>query len=284
MARKRFHSLGSSPEGLETIVDPFTGEVRVLGTMPTEKGLLMAAPLWSQETATPLIPEAEWPNYAFDIDPAPLAIKDQDSKGACNGHAAALTLEMARWAVGHEHVGLSAWFIYAILCNGRDVGSNIGEALKLLEETGTSTEATMPYGEINPARIPAAAKAEAPRFKITTGQRIETFDEMVTACILREPMNFSLRVGNNFNDLDSEGAPGVGRGPGNHAVTCYGGLKMSKKWGVMLKMWNSWSQRWGVNGKCWIARAHVESASWFECYRVVLPSQDPDKPDRPVAK
>lgn len=281
-ARKRSASM---PGDLPTIFDPFTDEVRVLGTIPSPKRLVNAVPTWSAAAGNELIPESEWKDHVFDEWPAPIGILDQDGKGACNPHAGVLGLMIDRYNSGQRHVDLSPWKVYAALCGGRDVGSNILECLDYLTNTGTCTTGEFPYGVIDPRKIDAGDQATSRRFRIERGRRLETFEEIVTNVILRRPINFSLCVGARFNNIDAEGVPGVGRGPGNHAVTAYGGLKISKKWGALFKMPNSWSRAWGVDGFCWIARAHVEGGSWFEAYEITASLVDPEDPNTPpIAK
>jgi hypothetical protein len=56
---------------------------------------------------------------------------------------------------------LSAWYVYAILCNGVDRGASIGEALNLVTARGTCLDASVPHGTINPRKLSAADTAEA---------------------------------------------------------------------------------------------------------------------------
>src|SRR5262249_3693928 len=86
----------------------------------------------------PVWKESDW--HEFDEWPAGIRIKNQNGRGACNGHASALALELARHVAGMPHVPLSAWFIYAVLCNGLDTGSSILAALDFWPGRGTAPE------------------------------------------------------------------------------------------------------------------------------------------------
>ena len=102
--------------------------------------------------------------------------------------------------------------------------------------------------------------------------------------MLRECQNLSVCVGRNFNTIDNEGVAGVDKGNGNHAVMTGRALKKSKKWGWLILMRNSWSTKWGVNGYCWLCEAHIESASYFECFSGRAIIDDPLGLNPPIAK
>jgi hypothetical protein len=174
-----------------------------------------------------------------------------------------------------EYVPLSGWYPYAILCNGVDRGSNILQAYKLAGEDGLSPEANVDYGIINPHKLTAEAHANAKRFKLEFGETFQSWRQIVSAVMQRQNMNLSICVGRRFNDLDSEGVPGVDRGPGNHAVACGLALKKSAKWGWLILMRNSWSTSWGQKGFCWLAEAHIEAGSYFECFSMKSIVTDP---------
>lgn len=246
----------------------FDGETRYLGNH--ESNLMLAT-----DKQLPSIPESEWKAFDLREDPRyPVKIKDQNGKGACNGHAAASSLEIARYIAGALHVPLSPWLIYADLCNGWDVGSSIGQALVYLEQRGTCSEPLVPYATINPSKVPDAARSDAKRFKIEVGYRLNSFRDLCIASQLRMPFNFSVPVNTNFNVLDKDGVPGNRPGTHNHAVT--GGLGMKKlpdgSWAVLMQ--NSWGLRWGWGGYCWITERNVDGRS-SESYCVTATVADP---------
>jgi hypothetical protein len=122
------------PDQLPTIIDSL-GEVRVLGTLPTPRGISL--PMWAD--SNDILPESDW--QEFELVAPEIKIKDQDQRGACNGHAAATSLEIARWIAGYEHVDLSAWLIYADLCGGVDRGRSRARARTSGCRGGRSTPA-----------------------------------------------------------------------------------------------------------------------------------------------
>ncbi len=172
-------------------------------------------------------------------------------------------------------VDLSAWFVYAILCGGWDVGSNIGDALSLLESQGTCPDSEVAYKNINPRNITATAKADAANYKILIGAPLTSFAEMMTATQMGMPGNFSIRVGANFNKLDSDGVPGHSIGPGNHAVTFGIGAKKAKNGEWLIKCQNSWNTSWGLGGYFWIRESSIAGQMGFEAYCVQAVATNP---------
>lgn len=244
------------------------GETRYLGNHESYFKLASGKQL-------PDIPESEWREFDLRTAPAyPVKIKDQNGKGACNGHAAAASLEIGRYIAGAPYVPLSPWLVYADLCNGWDVGSNIAEALKYLESKGTCTESLVPYGTINPSRILADARADAKRFKIEIGYRLDTFRDLCIAAQLRMPFNFSVPVNSGFNTLDKYDRPQNRAGTHNHAVT--GGVYMKRlptgEW--VIGMQNSWNTQWGRQGYCSIGERNVQGNGW-DAYCIAATVNDP---------
>lgn len=265
------------PPALDTI--EAAGETRILGHVPPVRPRMFAG-----VSAIRTIPESEWQEFDLRDDPAyrvAVPILDQNGKGACNGHAAASSLHCARYLAGQTPVKLSPWFVYSILCGGRDVGSNIGDALDLLSTKGTCRFESVPYATINPRVLTQSNYAEAARFKIEIGWKATTFAELMTLAQLRIPFNYSIRVGNSFNNLDSEGCPPVSPGPGNHAV--FGGIAAKRmkngKWKIGWD--NSWKTMWGIDGSAWFREEHITYQSYFEAYGVVAPYDDPSDTTNP---
>lgn len=244
------------------------GETRYLGNHESYFKLASGKQL-------PDIPESQWKEFDLRDDPKyPVKIKDQNGKGACNGHAAASSLEIGRYISGVDHVPLSPWLVYADLCNGWDVGSSIAEALVYLEQNGTCTESMVAYATINPGKIPAGARLDAKRFKIEVGYRLDSFKDLCIATQLRMPFNFSVPVNSSFNTLDKDGVPGNRAGMHNHAVCGGMGMKRlpSGKWAILMQ--NSWGTQWGWNGYCWITERNVEGRGW-DAYCVAATVADP---------
>jgi len=236
---------------MENWIQP-DGIIRVLGNhdLAPVRGVL------------PSVPESEWKEFDYRTNADyKVAIKDQGQFGACNGHAAASSLEDARYIAGMGYLPLSAWLVYAKLCNGIDRGSSISEALTLLQQSGTCDDALVPHGTINPRRLSETANDNAKRFRVEIGY-------------LRIPFNFSVPVNAQFDTLDAEGVPGNRSGWHNHAVSGGFAMKKSSKHGWLIGMRNSWGTRWGQSGYCWIGEKNIQGRG-FDAYGVFAAEVDP---------
>ena len=149
----------------EHIVTP-DGETRILNLVPSpaDRLVMVGAPGLT-------LPDSEIKD--FDAWPAPIAIKDQNGKGACNGHATATALEFARYQGGQPHVPLSAWFVYGRLTGGWDRGSNILEAFDLIQKEGCAPESLVEYKDFS-GKYSADVSKAATRFRLEIGDKLET--------------------------------------------------------------------------------------------------------------
>lgn len=256
---------------LPTITDS-TGVVRKLGRLKPD-----AKKVSKIRRVTDTLPKSAYTEFRDETD---LKVKDQSSSSGCNGHACATGVEAIRWTGGLPYVPLSAWYPYSIMCDGVDQGSYIADALKQSEQ-GIAPESLVPYGTINPRSLSRAAREAAPRFRAEIGGRLEEWEEIETAVQMHQPVNLSIRVGSNFNNLDAEGVPGYSRGAGNHAVCAFGGYKVSKKHGGLILVQNSWSPGWGLRGYFWMSRRFWDDQAYREAYTLVAPEEDPQDPTRP---
>ena len=256
-----------------------TGHIRPLGLVQP----LMGSILPTGDFAVPIVPESQWQEFDLTTEPGyPLVVKDQNGKGACNGHATAEAMELARWIHGQPHVPLSGWFPYAILCGGWDRGSSIGEALALIEKTGLAPETQVPYGTINPTRLSKDAYDVATNFKCEVGIPLESWEQIMSAVQLRMGgVNVSIRVSNGVWTIDDEGIVPVSRGQGNHAICIGHGVKRLKSGGWAIKWQNSWSGQWGDKGYAWYTKDHWETQTLREAWVIRTPMENPRDDSNP---
>jgi C1A family cysteine protease len=258
------------------------GTRRHLGLIPLKYSRKVSAlPMMAESE---LIPQSDWVEFndwPYDI----IKIKNQNSKGACNGHAAATSIESNRYVAGMEHVPLSAWYVYSILCQGRDFGSLISDALMLTTTDGIAPESLVNYGIIDPSRLTSEAHAAAPRYRGEIGAMVRTPQEIGTVIQRRQSLNLAVCYTPAFDRLDAEGVPGMSKAACNHAVHCSLGMKKAKK-GKWAGKWlilctNSWGEEWGDKGQCWFPVDFLPTASYFEAYTISAVMDAPDDPTRP---
>ena len=257
------------------------GHVRPLGLVPP----LIGSILPSGSFAVPIIPESQWQEFDLTTEPGyPRVVKDQNGKGACNGHSTAEAMELARWLHGQPHVPLSGWFPYAILCGGWDRGSSIGEALTLIEKTGLAPESEVDYGVINPTRLSKQSYDLATNFKCEVGTPLETWDQIMSAVQLRMGgVNLSIKVPFGNWEPDEEGVVPVARGTGNHAICSGHGAKKLKNGRWAIKWQNSWTSQWGIQGHAWYTQEHWDLQSGREAWVIRTPVESAgDGSDPPV--
>ena len=260
---------------MDIYLDPYTDTARPLGLARPRTSSV--APVGS--FTVPLVPESDWQEFDLTTEPGyPLVVKDQNGKGACNGHATAEAMELARWIHGQPHVPLSGWFPYAILCGGWDRGSSIGEALTLIQKTGLAPETQVPYGTINPGRLSREAYDLATNYEAEVSVALETWEQIMSAVQLKlGGVNLSIRVGGKF-DLDSEGVVTLSRGTGNHAICAGHGAKRLRNGQWAIKWQNSWTEKWGDHGHAWYTQEHWDAQNYREAWIIRTPKEADQKP------
>ncbi len=256
------------------------GIERPLGRRKPRPGSIVH--LMTAGTPVPDVPESQWQefDYAKDDPTFPLVIKDQDGRGACNGHATATCMEARRWLNGQPYVPLSGWFPYAILCNGNDVGSSIGEALALIIASGLAPESQVKYGIIDPRLLTAESRKVALDYRCEIGCMLTTWHDLMSATQVREPFNFSIRAGDRF-EPNSEGVVTVNRGAGNHAVCGGLGAKKLKSGKWAIKWNNSWTPGWGVDGSAWFTEDHWVNQRYREAFTIRTAIENPNDDSTP---
>jgi hypothetical protein len=228
---------------LPYVVD-HTGEARILAALPP-KPLFGGMPRWADHQ--PVIPRDQWEERDYSHFNAP--ILDQGNTGSCVGHGSATGQTRAMRMAGQSFIRLSACFIYGLINGGRDQGAVVSDAMDVLLRTGVCPESTVPEGMIYARQFPKSATVEAHDYRAGDCYHAATFDELASGIMMAWIPVYGIVVGDNFGDLDSEGAcPATPTGSrGGHCLTGFG-LKRRGAGEWAMKTQNSWSQRWGDSG------------------------------------
>ncbi|PJZ70662.1 cysteine protease [Leptospira perolatii] len=140
-------------------------------------------------------------------------------------------------------------FIYNQINGGRDNGSLISDAMRLVVETGAATWEAMPYDEGNYLRRPPQTAFDtASKFKAKEFLRVRQTDpnEVKSQLSQGRPVVAGIIVYENFMNLKGKEIykDGVGKTYGGHAISIVG-YDDSKN---AFKFINSWSTDWGDQG------------------------------------
>ncbi|WP_016752409.1 C1 family peptidase [Leptospira kirschneri] len=140
-------------------------------------------------------------------------------------------------------------FIYNQINGGRDNGSLISDAMKVMVEMGAATWETMPYNPADYRTRPSQAAIEAAsKYKAKEFLRVKTTDMNEVKAQLSEgkPVVAGVLVYENFFNLkgDQIYKEGLGKTYGGHAIALVG-YDDSKN---AVKFINSWGTDWGDQG------------------------------------
>jgi len=252
------------------------GVLRKLVSYQTESALMRG---YTADFDIPDVPESDWREFEYSttLD----TVEDQGDIGACNGFGASGAEWWVRWLAGLGTQRLSPWFVYAILCQGRDVGSSPHAALELLKTLGTCSFDRVPIGLINPRNLTQGAYDDALRFRVQRGPHISGFRQLMSATQLGFVVNGTLHADNGIYKLDRFGVSQNRPGVHNHAIVKGLGAKRlpDGRWAVKYK--NSWGRKFGLEGYAWGTEATFEG-SYAEEFAVASASFDPRTYTPPV--
>ncbi len=275
-------------DDLEIFTD-HTGQIRKFGLNPvTDENRLVRATRMAFKTllesvGKALVPRSEWVPVDRRKTLDTRFITDQRSSSGCTGWSAAQAFSRLRVMRGMTFQRLSGAFIYALINGGHDNGSVIVDALGILERIGTCLESEFDFPHIMERDIPPAAKESAPRFMLSRGVTLDTFDEAVTALQMGFIPQYPIQVGRDFEQFDN-GVAGFSKGYGNHSVHADGVAQVGGKW--VLDMPNTWGPNWGPfkNGRCYISEAAFAGQGGIDdSYVLIDAGYDPNDPNLPPA-
>ncbi len=186
---------------------------------------------------------------------------DQGNQASCVGWALAYGIKSYQEAIEHQRPpeGPDRTFSPAFIYNqinrwGCQGGSNIREALELMETYGVSTMEQFPYDENDCSNRPSSqASKEAENFTISGWKRVEFMNEglMKTLLVDGKPVVIGMQTDSWFRALDEGEVYRVAsyQDVGGHAVVVIG---YDDRKGA-YKIFNSWGDDWGDEGYGWIA-------------------------------
>lgn len=184
----------------------------------------------------------DWRRYVREI-------RDQDGQGACNSFSSTTTLRGCRVMAGLADVRLSAGHLYGRINGGRDRGSLLGDALKVLLEEGCCTVDQIGELDWQRNKWPPGVEQIARKYKGHEAFDCPSFQAIGTALQCGFLVNYGILVGSDFK-TDDEGWVYEAGGRGGHAMCGVGLARRERRgrtqWGVITV--NSWGERWGQNG------------------------------------
>lgn len=259
------------------------GEYRKLAAMKPEPELLATMQRFSSVMS---VDPSTWKDCDYSFYGSP--IRDQKSFGSCTGQAGVTAMDYLRRKEGEENISLSATFPYAQVNGGRDRGASVSQVLKVLEQIGTCTDAECSTDQIFKNQIQQSAYQTAKKYRVRESFLCRTFEELCEGVNRGFIGACGIRVGQNFNRLNGDGiAPLPDVEIGGHAL-CVVGLKKWRGNTWLLKIQNSWSARWGLNGFCYLTKGHFDRM--VDGYMIqyvlrnnvpIVPTQESNSPEIP---
>jgi len=253
----------------------FDGEYRVLGCIPSDDN--HDFPNFGEQ----LFGQAQ--NELREIDLAPTynnRILNQGSTSACVGHGCASGMELVWKQLGNPPQEFTPFFIYGLINGGRDAGAMISNGLMALKRYGAALNGSLPAGVMFQNQFPQEAMTQAMRFRLSMAFKCGNFDEICQAVNLGFAAPVGLMVGDNFSMVDANGVcPLRTSGGGGHCVLGVG-LKKHPSYGWLLKIQNSWGERFGNKGHAYLRREHFSQMA-PDAFAIQAAFDDPQdtKPD-----
>jgi hypothetical protein len=208
----------------------------------------------------------------------PTYIRNQRSHGSCNGWSPAGILSRLRALRGEPYVCLSGADAYSQMNGGRDDGSLLSDAMKIVEANGIAPESLVPWNQIYTHQISAEAKAARARFK-GFAYAVDTEEELATAMLLGRMAVVAVHATDSFMRQDGDGVNLGGNGPGNHSVFQQD-IRLQGDGTLNYDMGNSWDVTFCSGGYTWLTFAkHLRETIKHHRFWVLAGTSDDDKDD-----
>lgn len=279
------HIYTHAQSGLPVIID-HRGEHRTLGSIPSNGKMKALLPNYTA-AGNPVIPLAD--RKLLKLNRRALFggrdwILNQAQHGSCVGNGFAGALRRARVLQGQIDIKLSPGYWYSLVNGDSDNGAVVSDCLNDGQNC-TCSYATVGEDPIYQRQMPAAAKAEAQRFKIKSAYQCDTWDEVCSAIATGVfiPV-YGYMVGNSFENFDKYGVAGHSRGPGNHCNHA-DDLAYLPDGREVLDDVNSWDFPWGPfqNGRVYLDEQHLFGGGDQPDVCVIeYGIDDPNAPEPPI--
>lgn len=274
--------VNSAGQAFEIHFDPF-GRGYQLGLVPTPAERRACANV----AAFSAIPESDWrPINRRALFAGLNSQLPQRSTNGCVGFSAACAASKLRILRGQPFRKLSGAYLYSLINDNRDQGAMIIEALAALESFGVCPEDDCPLDDRKQniwRKNTTQHDAAAAGFK-AKGIRVDSAELAVAVLLRGGILEFGVKVGRSFSQLNAEGVLGFDSGYANHAVHADGLVKTpSGRW--CLDMENTWGYQWGDNGRGLFPVDRLEDVGYQECFGIIDMVDDPsDAHDPPQPK
>jgi C1A family cysteine protease len=199
----------------------------------------------------------------MDLRPYCSPVRDQGNLGSCTGQAGAAMREYYEILLKSQQISLSPLMLYYLerWLEGNvniDIGAEPRNAMRALLHIGIAPEELY---ITDPAEYKHApnfqALMEARKFRISSYERLQNVEQMLTAINDRQPVLMGVMVYPSFENVD---ATGVVRLPdmmatclGGHAILAVG-YDQDAEWFIVK---NSWGSAWGHHGYCYLPFGYV---------------------------
>lgn len=201
---------------------------------------------------------------------------NQGRQGSCVGWATAYAYKSFQekldqgWNLNtYDHI-FSPAYVYNQINGGRDQGSYIHEALKLIVSQGAATWSSMPYNQNNYTNQPNSnQRAVASQYKAASWSSIPygNVDKIKSHLAAGDAVVVGIPVYPDFENISSSNPiyDNLSGSLGGYHAICLVGYDDSKQ---AFKLINSWGTYWGLSGFGWMSYDIVRSQK-IEAYVMV---------------